>query len=168
VFSQTSSGVIIPYIAFGGSGIEAKVGAFVTPGSTGNSDVTTTGIDPEMVFLVSSGSTATGSINGAEFMFGSAASSTERAACWTAYEDGVLGSAVVRNRYGVTDKVLNLRTLNSSGAVLEQSADLSSMGVGKFTLNWDTVSPDSLNIGYAVLGTTTASTSGSSMWVSWL
>lgn len=138
------------WLAIGGA-ITAKVVSFTSPASTGNQAVTTTGVDPDAVLLISHAAPAEGvtavNTDHGRIAIG-AGDGTSSITVAVNNQDNVADSSV--QTYEATNRVIGYLDADNLTAATED-ASLSSFGTGQFTLNWATVDATARSIGALVV-----------------
>jgi hypothetical protein len=127
--------------------LDAKVGSFAQPGSTGNQAVSGVGFQPKVVIFFGNNRTSDGTHVDAVYHFGVGISSSDRRTVGVASEDAAGTSAV-----GIAQtNVECIRVVNPAGSMVVE-ADFVSLDADGFTVNWTTADATARIINYLALG----------------
>lgn len=135
------------YLALKGPSVD--IGTITQPASTGNQSITTSGVVPKAVLLVSNNQeTSTSVINDGSRSIGFASGASNRSCGWVGYTNGV--SPTEADSALSLSKIIQLRS--SSTTTINAEADLSSLDSGGFTLNWSTADATARELIYFAIG----------------
>lgn len=131
--TATTSGIIVNFLALGGTDITGVKSGSITPNSgTGNQAITGVGFQPSMVMFLAQTGTTIG--------VGAAVSSTARFACTlSATTAATMTSTNLASRMQDATKCIEVLTTGGSTTVLS-AADFVTLDAGGFTINWTTAS----------------------------
>lgn len=129
----------IGYIAFMGSGIQAKAGTFTKPNATGSQATTGVGFQPTLVFFVcgqNDQTSADASGSGGGISLGAMNGSTQ----WT---NAYTNSGTANSSGGYTRTAYAVGCLDSANNSVDDNGSFSAFGSDGWTLQWDNI--DSTN-----------------------
>lgn len=145
-FTATDAALTFRYVAFGGNGVEAHVGAFSWTGDLGTQAITGVGFQPECLFVANNFNTTLGTTTSSYMGYGIATGATSRGAFACGSRDNV-ASAVV-DTFQKTDRI----AVNGQVGVGQWEVDLSSFDADGFTINGvDDNAGGDIRMGYAAL-----------------
>lgn len=149
-WTSFTSGVIVHYLALGGTDLSVAGGAITPRTTAGTQSVTGLSFQPKLVLFVSS--IATSATTTTSVGFGAAASPTAR---WALSYSAAAGQTMAASCLAscVQDTTKCITQLAAGGVTTNfEQVDLSSMNSDGFTLNWTTASATAHGIVYIAFG----------------
>lgn len=142
-------------IAFGGTDIVASTtGTITEPGATGDQVVTTTGVNPSVVFLASCGTTTADSgVQGVGAWMLGAGDGTRSWVHAMGSDDAALTMDTVA--YMKSSQIVALMP-TADAITIDAEATLASLGTGEFTLNWSSQTASGRQVFYLAIEVATS------------